>query len=68
MDNPLFQDLVDLNVNRKVAEKLISEKPLEVIRNQLDWLPRRRAKNRAATLVKAIGKEWPKPDHDGSQI
>lgn len=68
-DSPsaLLEELLAVGVSREKAQALVSEEPLEVIRRQLDWLPRRIVKKTAAgLLIACIEQDLPKPSSSPS--
>ncbi len=52
--------LHDLGVTASVAERLARHNPCRV-RQQLAWLPYRKAKDPAALIVRAVDEGWPEP-------
>lgn len=60
--------LAECGVAPDQIAKLVSERPLELIRKQLDWLPYRKAKKPAALIVAAIERDFEAPAElmDGS--
>lgn len=62
-ENPLVNQLVSLDVARKVAENLVDHTNAEIVENQIEALPlRNNVDNKAAFLVKAILENYPLPD------
>jgi replication initiator protein A len=58
--DPLVQRLVEAGVSPPTAADLAAERP-EQCGRQLDYLPHREARDRAAVLVKAIREGWAPP-------
>lgn len=50
--------LIEIGVSKKTIEELIKEYPEDQIEKQIKYLPYRRAKNKAAFIVKAIKGDW----------
>jgi hypothetical protein len=57
--------LLKEGVSRKTAERLISECGVEVVEQQIEWLPQRRASDRTRMLVAAIKGNYPPPPMTG---
>lgn len=61
--------LVAFGVARNEAELLVRDYPLESIQHQIDWLPKRHARNPARFLVAAIRGDYaPPPEQDSSSV
>lgn len=59
--------LTKAGFNSHTAEHLAYSSTIEVIRNQISWLPRRKAKtNRLGLLRRSIEENWPEPEGDQS--
>ena len=62
-ENSLINQLVSLDVARKVAENLVNSISTEIIENQIEALPlRNNIDNKPAFLVKAILENYPLPE------
>lgn len=57
----LMERLVQMGVNRKVAEQILREYPEEAVRVQLEALPYRRAEEPLAVLISSIQNNWALP-------
>lgn len=60
-------ELVALGVDQIMAESLVINHK-QVVRNQLDWLPHRNAKNPAGYIVQAIKNNFDPPKHIAEEI
>jgi len=58
----IIGDLVFLGVSSTTAQELVESFNEADIRQQMEWLPFRRPKDKAALLVKAIRERWVAPD------
>jgi len=55
--------LVEAGFDRQTAEHLACTSTVEVIRNQIAWLPKRKARaNRLGLLRRSIEENWPEPE------
>lgn len=55
--------LVEAGFDQQTAEHLACASTVEVIRNQIAWLPKRKAKaNRLGLLRRSIEENWPEPE------
>ena len=59
--DPVVASLTASGVTESVAAKLVLEHGPGHCQTQLDWLPYRKARNKAAVLVKAIQERWAAP-------
>lgn len=60
--------LIEAGFDFEAAASLASKHPLETIRRQLEWLPRRKAtRNVLGLLRKAIEEDWQEPEGTGVQ-
>ena len=57
----LAAELARLGVTRRQVERLFSQYEIDVIEQQLIWLPYRRARNQASVIVMAICENYEKP-------
>jgi hypothetical protein len=57
----LATDLERAGLDAEQIQSLLQRFPAERIRRQLDWLPRRQARNPAALLIRAIEQDWSAP-------
>ncbi len=60
-DNELLTRLVKIGITQKVAEQIVREYPAETVKEQMEMLPFRKAKDPAAALVAAIQESWAPP-------
>jgi len=61
LDAELLARLIDMGVTRKVAEQILLEYSVEVVRAQVDALPHRKAEDAPAALVSSIMNDWSLP-------
>ncbi len=61
LDAELLARLIDIGVTRKVAEQILLEYPLDVVRAQVEALPHRKAEDLPAALVSSIMNDWSLP-------
>ena len=59
--DPVVASLTAAGITESVAAKLVLEHGPGHCQTQLDWLPYRKARNKAAVLVKAIQERWAAP-------
>jgi hypothetical protein len=57
----LMPELQAVGLNPEQIEWLLKRFPRERLRRQLDWLPRRQARNPAALLIRAVEGDWGAP-------
>ncbi len=60
-DNELLKRLVKIGITQKVAEQIVREYPAEIVKEQMEMLLFRKAKDPAAALVAAIQESWAPP-------
>ena len=58
---PLLSQLMAVGVEERKAHELVVTKPVEVIRQQIEWLPHRKAINPAAMLIRSIERNYGEP-------
>lgn len=56
--------LLAVGLTAEQAERLLADYPVERVRRQLEWLPRRGARNPAAFLMRAVEGDWAAPKED----
>lgn len=56
--------LLAVGLTAEQAERLLTDFPVERVRRQLAWLPRRSARNPAAFLVRAVEGDWAGPKEE----
>jgi hypothetical protein len=61
VDEALLAQLVAIGVAERKARKLVAAKSAEVIRQQIEWLPHRKAINPAAMLIRSIEGNYGQP-------
>jgi hypothetical protein len=60
-NDPLRKALVDVGLYEDQIDWIVSSFPLDRVQRQLEWLPKRHAKNPPAYLIRAIEENWPAP-------
>lgn len=63
--NALQQELERIGLHPEQARRLLELFPEARVRRQVEWLPRREARNPAAFLIKAVENDWAEPKEGG---